>query len=116
MKKDPSKKPRSGWKDRVFGKLSKAFNRSARRDMKGVFRHTLKDLRRPKEILLFIGSSVLPGGWLGYGAYRVAKYKNGNGPVNDDARSKSRRNKMRKPRKGKPGDKRGNGGPGTPKT
>ncbi|MBI1215075.1 MAG: hypothetical protein GC185_04555 [Alphaproteobacteria bacterium] len=83
MKKDPKKKP-DGKKPGFFKKISNTFNRVAKQKWGGIFRHTLSDLRSPKEILLLLGSSVVPGGWVGYGAYRIAKYKMGKKPANDD--------------------------------
>lgn len=71
MKNDPEKK-----KKLPFGqRLKAAFNGVSRRELMGVLKDTVKDLRKPKEIALLVGCSVVPGGWIGYGVYRVAKYR-----------------------------------------
>ena len=79
MDHTPPAKP--GLKQRI----KKAFNGVSRKDVGGVLRHTLQDLGKFKEIALLVVSSFLPGGWIGYGAYRVAKYKLRHPPANDDA-------------------------------
>ncbi|TAL37285.1 MAG: hypothetical protein EPN97_05510 [Alphaproteobacteria bacterium] len=56
-------------------RLKEAFNGVSRKELAAIFRDTLKDLRRPQEIGLLVGSSFIPGGWIGYGVYRVAKYR-----------------------------------------
>jgi len=65
-------------------RLKAAFNGVSRKNIMGIAKDTLKDLRRPKEIGLLVVSSFLPGGWIGYGAYRVAKYKYKHTPDNDN--------------------------------
>lgn len=65
-------------------KLNLVFNGVSKKELKAVFADTLKDLRKPKEIGIFIVSSVLPGGWIGYAAYRIAKYKYKHQPANDN--------------------------------
>ena len=77
-KTDSDKKP--GLKQRI----KNAFNGVSRKDVPGVLKHTLQDLSKLKEIALLVASSFVPGGWIGYGAYRVAKYKRRHPPANDD--------------------------------
>jgi len=66
-------------------KLNLVFNGVSKKELKGVCADTLKDLRKPKEIGIFIVSSIVPGGWIGYAAYRIAKYKFKHKPANDNA-------------------------------
>lgn len=74
------KKKKLSFKER----LNLVFNGVSKKELKGVFADTLKDLRKPKEIGIFIVSSVVPGGWIGYAAYRIAKYKYKHKPANDN--------------------------------
>lgn len=80
MKRKPEKNPpeekRPEKKKLSFRqRLKEAFNGVSRKELRAIFRDTLKDLRRPQEIGLLVGSSFIPGGWIGYGVYRVAKYR-----------------------------------------
>jgi hypothetical protein len=56
-------------------RLRESFNGVSKREWMGVIKYTLEDLRRPKEIALLVGCTFVPGGWIGYGIYRVAKFK-----------------------------------------
>lgn len=56
-------------------RLKEAFNGVSRKELGAIFKETLKDLRRPQEIGLLVGCSFIPGGWIGYGVYRVAKHR-----------------------------------------
>lgn len=56
-------------------RLKLVFNNVSRKDLKGIFWHTLKDLRKPREIGILLASSFVPGGWIAWFAYRVAKYQ-----------------------------------------
>ena len=56
-------------------RLKEAFNGVSRKELAAIFKETLKDLRRPQEIGLLVGCSFIPGGWIGYGVYRVAKHR-----------------------------------------
>lgn len=69
------------------------FDDVSKREAFGVIRETAKDLRKGKEIAILAGSSVIPGGWIGYGAYRIAKYRSLKKAANDDKAP-------RKPRRG----------------
>jgi len=51
-----------------------AFKKAAAQDWKGIVKQTVRDLKDPKELAIFATSSVLPGGWIGYGSYRIAKF------------------------------------------
>lgn len=66
-------------------RLRLIFNSVSKKELRGVCADTLKDLRKPKEIGIFIVSSIVPGGWIGYAAYRIAKYKYKHKPANDNA-------------------------------
>lgn len=81
--KNPEEKkpPKLGWKQ----KLSLVFNGVSRKEWRGVLKETLADLRKPKEIGILVASSFVPGGWIGYAAYRIAKYKFKHPPANDNA-------------------------------
>jgi hypothetical protein len=70
MKKEPGRK-----KPTLRERCKAAFNGVSRRELGGIFKETVKDLRKPKEIALLIGCSILPGGWIGYGVYRIARYR-----------------------------------------
>jgi len=65
-------------------RLSLVFNGVSRKELKGVLADTLKDLRKPKEIGILLVSSFVPGGWIGYAAYRIAKYKFKHQPPAND--------------------------------
>ncbi|HYD19649.1 MAG TPA: hypothetical protein VEF76_14340 [Patescibacteria group bacterium] len=68
-----------------FGQRIKAlFNGLSRRELRGVIGNTLKDLRKPKELGILLVSSVVPGGWIGYAGYRIAKYKLAHQPPAND--------------------------------
>lgn len=79
------------------------FDDVSKREAMGVIKETAKDLRKGKEIAILAGSSVIPGGWIGYGAYRIAKYRsmkksaNDNKPPEDAAPEKKRKPKNPKP-------------------
>jgi hypothetical protein len=70
MGQEPDKK-----KPNFFRRLKDAFNGVSVKDLGNVFKDTIKDLRRPQEIALLAGCTLLPGGWIGYGVYRITKYK-----------------------------------------
>lgn len=86
----------------MMKRLKTAFNGVSRKDLKGAFMDTVKDLRKPKEIGIFIVSSILPGGWIGYAAYRITKYKLKHAPANDDVPTESPAAKPAKTRGKKP--------------
>jgi hypothetical protein len=56
-------------------RLRTAFNGVSRKEMAAVFKDTLKDLKKPKEIGMIIAGGFVPGGWIAYGVYRIAKYR-----------------------------------------
>lgn len=68
-------------------RLSTVFNGLSKKELRGVLKDTLKDLRKPKEIGILLVSSFVPGGWIGYAGYRIAKYKLDHAPeaANDNA-------------------------------
>jgi hypothetical protein len=73
-------------KPTLKARLKTVFNGLSRKELKGVFADTVKDLRRPKEIGILLVSSFVPGGWIGYAGYRIAKYKLRHAPpANDNA-------------------------------
>lgn len=86
----------------MMKRLKTAFNGVSRKDLKGAFMDTVKDLRKPKEIGIFIVSSILPGGWIGYAAYRITKYKLKHAPANDNPESAAPAEKPVKKRGKKP--------------
>lgn len=51
-----------------------AFKKAAGQNWKGILRQTARDLKDPKELALLATSTVVPGGWIGYGSYRIAKF------------------------------------------
>jgi hypothetical protein len=74
MGKKPKKEP--GEKKPSFSqRIKQAFNGVSRKEWMNVVKDTVKDLRKPQEIALLVGCSFLPGGWIGYGIYRIAKYR-----------------------------------------
>jgi len=52
-----------------------AFQNVSRRDVVGVVKHTAKDLKSLKEISMLATATFIPGGWVGYGAYRINQYR-----------------------------------------
>ena len=65
-------------KQRPFKQLKDLFNKACKHPGKAVktlcqvFVDTVKDFRKPHEILMGIASIVLPGGFVAYGIYRLA--------------------------------------------
>ncbi|MCE9506857.1 MAG: hypothetical protein K8R48_00880 [Alphaproteobacteria bacterium] len=84
MKKDKQPKPDKKKRPTLREKFNALFKGLKWKDVKGISKETLKDMRSPKEIFTFAASSVVPGGWFGYAFYRVVKYRNGQGPSNDN--------------------------------
>jgi hypothetical protein len=99
--KDDNQPKKLSWRQRakiVFDDVSK-------REAFGVIKDTAKDLRKGKEIAILAGSSVIPGGWIGYGAYRVAKYRAKKNAANDNIPPESgapENKSIKKPKKQKP--------------
>ncbi len=87
MKDEPKKKKPAEKKPSLRQRMRDAFGTVSKRELMGVLKDTAKDLRQPKEIALLAGSSVVPGGWIGYGTYRFTKYrlKKSAEAANDDA-------------------------------
>lgn len=56
-------------------RIRTAFNGVSRKEAMAVFKDTLKDLKKPKEIGMIIAGGFIPGGWIAYGVYRIAKYR-----------------------------------------
>lgn len=75
-----------------FNKASNKFTHIRRKTADGVKlfakigKHTLKDLRTPKEIGMFIVAAFvpIPGAAAAYIAYRIIKYNNSKKPANDN--------------------------------
>lgn len=65
-------------------RLTTVFNGLSRKELRGVLKDTLKELRKPKEIGILLVSSFVPGGWIGYACYRIAKYKLDHAPPAND--------------------------------
>jgi hypothetical protein len=82
-------------------RLKEAFNGVSRKDLGAIFKDTLKDLRRPQEIGLLVGCSFIPGGWIGYGVYRVAKYRRKKA-ANDNPEQPPKESKDARPKGPKP--------------
>lgn len=81
-KKDsPSKKESLSEKfRRVSGNIRKKVNFT---EMKKIGRHTLNDLRKPKEATGLVIAIIVPGGMFGWFAYRIQKYRL-HKPANDN--------------------------------
>ncbi|MEZ0260171.1 MAG: hypothetical protein ACAH80_04135 [Alphaproteobacteria bacterium] len=77
------------------------FDDVSKREAFGVIKETAKDLRKGKEIAILAGSSVIPGGWIGYGAYRIAKYRSLKKAANDNKPPEGEAPAPKKPRRGK---------------
>src|SRR5262245_4795193 len=82
--REPGKKKLS-----FFQSLREAFNGVSRKEWKNILKDTLKDLRKPQEIGLLVGCSFIPGGWIGYGVYRVAKYRHKKAANDNDQQPKA---------------------------
>jgi hypothetical protein len=72
-----------------FNKAVKGLRSLTFRDLTGTTGQTLRDLRKPKEIGLLLVAIVVPGGMMGWGAYRLKKFKSGqdafgNKPANEN--------------------------------
>jgi hypothetical protein len=70
-----SDKPEKKKKRTLRERWNDALGGLSREDVYEITRDTLDDLRRPKEVFALVASSFIPGGWIGYGAYRVHKYR-----------------------------------------
>ena len=102
MKDEPKKK-----KPSLRQRMRDAFGTVSKRELMGVLKDTAKDLRKPKEIALLAGSSIVPGGWVGYGTYRFTKYrlKKAAEAANDDtpqAQPEAQLPPAKRAKKGKP--------------
>lgn len=53
----------------------RAFNDVSRKEAIDIAKDTLKDLKDPREIALLTGAIIVPGGLIGYGSYRVIKFR-----------------------------------------
>ena len=104
MGQEPDKK-----KPSFFRRLKDAFNGISRKDWIPIAKETLKDLKRPQEIGLLVGCTFIPGGWIGYGVYRIAKYRLQKEAANDntgkpepEARPKQQKKPPKPPKHPKP--------------
>lgn len=115
-----SKKNKNGDKPQKRESLSDTFRRAAGRlrrlslrDLGKMTRHTLSDLKQPKEAGGLVIAIIIPGGMFGWFVYRIEKYRrrhiaNDNRPSAADAVQKPQRNrpaekpKSKKPKKPKP--------------
>jgi hypothetical protein len=95
MSEPDPKKNKPSFKQR----LKTVFNGLTRKEMRGVLKDTLKDLRKPKEIGVLLLSSFVPGGWIGYAGYRIAKYKLDHAPppANDNVAPEAKADQKPKP-------------------
>ena len=89
MKKDKKPKPDKKERQTLREKFNAIFKGLKWKDVGGIGKETLKDMKRPKEIFAFVASSVIPGGWFAYAFYRVAKYRKGQNPSNDNTEPKN---------------------------
>lgn len=96
MGQEPGKK-----KPSFREKMREAFNGVSRREWIKILKHTASDLKRPQEIAVLVGCSFLPGGWIGYGIYRVAKYRHKKA-ANDNPGNPEAKNKPRPPKPPRP--------------
>jgi hypothetical protein len=94
MKNEPDpKKGRRTLRER----FNAAFKGVGWKDIRGIGRQTLKDLRKPGEIFALVAGAVIPGGFIAYGAYRVVKYRQSQKPANDNAEQKNPKPPENKP-------------------
>lgn len=70
MEKEPEKQ-----KKPFLQRLRDIFKRVSMKEIAGVFKDTVRDLKNPKEIGILITGSFIPGGWVGYGIYRIQLYR-----------------------------------------
>jgi len=100
MKKDKKPKP-DNKKKKERRSLRERFNAACKgikwKDIKGIGKETLKDLKRPKEIFALAASSFIPGGWVAYAVYRAVKYRKGQDPANDNTGQKKPKPPENKP-------------------
>lgn len=92
MEKRPDPKRKKSLRER----FNEAFPDVSRDEWKRIAKDTLRDLRDPKEIALLLGGAVVPGGFIGYGAYRVVKYRQKQA-ANDNKPSSQGKKKTPKP-------------------
>lgn len=71
----PDKRPDKKRKKTLRERFNENFPDVSKDEWKGIIRHTLKDLRDPKEIAMLLGGALVPGGFIGYGAWRILKYR-----------------------------------------
>lgn len=89
---DPNAKKPEAPQNNTRKKLSAKFNAAVKgvrsltlRDLIGTSGQTIKDLRQPKEIGLLLVALVVPGGMVGWSAYRLQKFKSGDiKPANEN--------------------------------
>ncbi len=100
MGQKPKKEP--GEKKPSFSqRIKDAFNGVSRKEWLKVIKDTLSDLKRPQEIALLVGCSFLPGGWIGYGIYRIAKYRHKKA-ANDNRAQPAPEHKIQPPKPPRP--------------
>lgn len=75
MNMPPDKNPDKKRKKSLRDKFNESFPDVSKDEWKGIIRDTIKDLGDPKEIALLLGGVVVPGGFIGYGAWRILKYR-----------------------------------------
>ncbi len=80
MKKEDHHPEKKSWRD--------IFNKVSRKDIPGIAKDTLKDLKKPKEALALVFAATaglfIPGAWIGYIGYRVYQYHHKNKKDGED--------------------------------
>lgn len=88
MKKDKQPKPEKKKRRSLREIFNASFKGLKWKDVKGIGKETLKDLKQPREIFAMVAGVVVPGCFFPYAIYRVVKYREGQDPANDDTEQK----------------------------
>lgn len=85
MEKEPGnqKKP-------FLQRLRDIFRHASMKEIAGVLKDTVRDLKKPKEIGILITGSFIPGGWVGYGIYRIQLYRKKKAANNNTPQGKKK--------------------------
>ncbi len=102
MNKNPDKKPDKKRKKTLRERFNEALPDVSKEEWREIIIDTLQDLREPREIALLLGGAVIPGGFIGYAAWRVQKRRDKKA-ANDNSPPPSKKPNHKKsgPKKGK---------------
>lgn len=72
----PAKKKRKGFRE-MFNEVVRDVRSMRGRDLRDAALETLRDMRKPKDLVIAVVAIIIPGGTLPWVAYRLKKFKSG---------------------------------------